>query len=133
MPIPAGAGLSSEAREDIVKKGECFLPIHSFCPRSLTHIENWAVDLGWDCIVRFGQDPSYALPRAFFDDFVTVSCAGGCGYGVGAMGAACPRWPGDPAAFAGAGHSARFAMLGRAGLPPAAPDRGRVPALQLHS
>lgn len=36
------------------------------------HIENWAVDLGWDAIARFGQEPSYALPRAFFDDFITV-------------------------------------------------------------
>ncbi len=40
---------------------------------SLVHIENWAVDLAWDIIARFGQDPSYHLPRAFFDDFVTVS------------------------------------------------------------
>ncbi|GAB4816722.1 hypothetical protein N2152v2_003768 [Parachlorella kessleri] len=40
---------------------------------SLVHIENWAVDLAWDIIARFGQDPSYRLPRAFFDDFVTVA------------------------------------------------------------
>lgn len=40
---------------------------------SLVHIENWAVDLAWDIIARFGQDPSYRLPHAFYDDFVTVS------------------------------------------------------------
>jgi uncharacterized ferritin-like protein (DUF455 family) len=41
---------------------------------SLTHIENWAVDLSWDIIARFGQDPDYAphLPVEFFDDFVRV-------------------------------------------------------------
>ena len=42
---------------------------------SLVHIENVAVDLAWDIIARFGGDGSYALPRQFFDDFVTV---GGC-------------------------------------------------------
>lgn len=26
-----------------------------------------------DIIARFGTDPSYQLPKAFFDDFVTVS------------------------------------------------------------
>ncbi|KAL4443623.1 hypothetical protein ABPG75_011360 [Micractinium tetrahymenae] len=40
---------------------------------SLVHIENCAVDLAWDIIARFGGDPSYQLPRAFFDDFVTVA------------------------------------------------------------
>lgn len=42
---------------------------------SLVHIENWAVDLSWDVIARFGAHPEYAgaLPRAFFDDFVTVA------------------------------------------------------------
>lgn len=40
---------------------------------SLCHIENWAVDLSWDIIARFGQEPSYHLPRAFFDDFVRVA------------------------------------------------------------
>jgi uncharacterized ferritin-like protein (DUF455 family) len=39
---------------------------------SLVHIENWAVDLSWDIIARFGSDPSYQLPKAFFDDFVQV-------------------------------------------------------------
>ncbi|KAF6259780.1 DUF455-domain-containing protein [Scenedesmus sp. NREL 46B-D3] len=40
---------------------------------SLAHIENWAVDLSWDIIARFGSDPTYELPRAFFDDFVQVA------------------------------------------------------------
>jgi uncharacterized ferritin-like protein (DUF455 family) len=43
-------------------------------PSALQHIENWAVDLSWDIIARFGSDPSYQLPREFFDDFVQVSC-----------------------------------------------------------
>lgn len=38
---------------------------------SLAHIESWAVDLSWDAVSRFGRD--YPLPRAFFDDFVTVA------------------------------------------------------------
>lgn len=40
---------------------------------SLAHIENWAVDLAWDVIARFGSVDSYELPPAFFDDFVTVA------------------------------------------------------------
>ncbi|KDD72342.1 DUF455 hypothetical protein, partial [Helicosporidium sp. ATCC 50920] len=40
---------------------------------SLAHIESWAIDLSWDIIARFGRDSSYALPRAFFDDFVAVA------------------------------------------------------------
>ncbi|CAL5219313.1 g1122 [Coccomyxa viridis] len=40
---------------------------------SLVHIESWAVDLSWDIIARFGNDPSYRLPRDFFDDFVRVA------------------------------------------------------------
>lgn len=31
------------------------------------------MDLAWDAIARFGGDASYRLPRAFFDDFVTVA------------------------------------------------------------
>jgi uncharacterized ferritin-like protein (DUF455 family) len=44
--------------------------IHSLC-----HIESWAIDLGWDIIARFGTDLQYKaiLPRAFYDDFVTVA------------------------------------------------------------
>ena len=41
--------------------------LHSLC-----HIENWAVDLSWDVIARFGSQADYELPREFFDDFVTV-------------------------------------------------------------
>jgi uncharacterized ferritin-like protein (DUF455 family) len=41
---------------------------------SLVHIENWAIDLSWDIIARFGvQQAHYCLPKAFFDDFVQVS------------------------------------------------------------
>lgn len=42
---------------------------------SLAHIENWAIDLSWDIIARFGADPRYSgvLPEEFFDDFVTVA------------------------------------------------------------
>ena len=42
--------------------------LHSLC-----HIENWAVDLSWDVIARFGSRADYELPKEFFDDFVTVS------------------------------------------------------------
>ncbi len=42
---------------------------------SAVHIENWAVDLSWDVIARWGLRRSeYRLPRAFFDDFVRVGC-----------------------------------------------------------
>ena len=40
---------------------------------SLVHIENWAVDLAWDIIARFGPSPDYLLPREFFEDFVKVA------------------------------------------------------------
>lgn len=30
------------------------------------------MDLSWDIIVRFGTNPTYKLPKAFFDDFVQV-------------------------------------------------------------
>ena len=44
-----------------------------------THIENWAVDLSWDVVARFGlRCDEYALPKAFFDDFVTVCTPGAC-------------------------------------------------------
>jgi hypothetical protein len=39
---------------------------------SLVHIELAAVDLSWDIIMRFGTDPTYQLPKAFYDDFVQV-------------------------------------------------------------
>ena len=50
------------------------------------HIESMAVDLAWDIIARFGADPSYRLPRAFFDDFVAVRswCLGWSGMSGGA-------------------------------------------------
>ncbi|EFJ42866.1 hypothetical protein VOLCADRAFT_107055 [Volvox carteri f. nagariensis] len=39
---------------------------------SAVHIENWAVDLSWDIVARFGLRPDeYDMPRQFFDDFVT--------------------------------------------------------------
>ena len=34
------------------------------------HIESWAVDLHWDCVARWGGDPDYDLPLAFFTDIV---------------------------------------------------------------
>ena len=40
---------------------------------SLTHIENWAVDLSWDVVARFGGQAEYELPGEFYDDFVTVA------------------------------------------------------------
>ncbi|GFR40466.1 hypothetical protein Agub_g1027 [Astrephomene gubernaculifera] len=41
---------------------------------SAVHIENWAVDLSWDVVARFGlRAHEYELPREFFDDFVTVA------------------------------------------------------------
>ena len=42
---------------------------------SLAHIENWAVDLSWDIIARFGADDRYSslLPEPFFDDWVQVA------------------------------------------------------------
>lgn len=39
---------------------------------SLVHTESWAVDLAWDAIARFGTNPCYQLPWAFFNDFVKV-------------------------------------------------------------
>ena len=41
--------------------------------QSLVHIESVAIDLAWDIIARFGSDPSYHLPRQFFDDFLHVA------------------------------------------------------------
>ncbi|GIL89336.1 hypothetical protein Vretimale_18663 [Volvox reticuliferus] len=41
---------------------------------SAVHIENWAVDLSWDVVARFGLRPEeYDMPREFFDDFVKVA------------------------------------------------------------
>ena len=40
---------------------------------SLVHTESWAVDLAWDAIARFGPDPQYSLPLAFFEDFIQVT------------------------------------------------------------
>jgi uncharacterized ferritin-like protein (DUF455 family) len=40
---------------------------------SLVHIENWAIDLSWDIIARFGCNPDYQMPRDFFSDFVKVT------------------------------------------------------------
>ncbi|GIL47801.1 hypothetical protein Vafri_3912 [Volvox africanus] len=41
---------------------------------SAVHIENWAVDLSWDVVARFGLRPDeYDMPRQFFDDFVKVA------------------------------------------------------------
>lgn len=45
---------------------------------SLVHIELAAVDLSWDIIVRFGTDPTYQLPKAFYDDFVQVRPTHSC-------------------------------------------------------
>jgi uncharacterized ferritin-like protein (DUF455 family) len=36
-------------------------------------VEAWAVSLGWDIIARFGATHSHVLPRAFYDDFVTLA------------------------------------------------------------
>ncbi|OMO62870.1 hypothetical protein CCACVL1_22599 [Corchorus capsularis] len=38
---------------------------------SLVHTENWAIDLSWDIIARFGKQE--AMPREFFTDFVKVA------------------------------------------------------------
>ena len=44
---------------------------------SLANIEQWAIDLSWDIIARFGsvqfQDGT-KLPNQFFDDFIKVAC-----------------------------------------------------------
>jgi hypothetical protein len=44
---------------------------------ALANIENWAVDLAWDIIARFGAADAagagYQLPRDFYTDFVAVS------------------------------------------------------------
>lgn len=44
---------------------------------ALAHIENWAVDLAWDIVARFGAADAagagYRLPREFYSDFVAVS------------------------------------------------------------
>lgn len=36
---------------------------------ALANIEQWAIDLGWDIIVRFGED----LPREFSSDFIKLA------------------------------------------------------------
>ena len=56
---------------------------HPPAPSPQVHIESMAVDLAWDIIARFGGDPSYRLPRAFFDDFVAVSLVDGHRRGCG--------------------------------------------------
>lgn len=43
---------------------------------SLANIEQFAIDLAWDIIARFGEAPladGKVLPRGFFDDFVRVA------------------------------------------------------------
>ncbi|GBF92266.1 hypothetical protein Rsub_05349 [Raphidocelis subcapitata] len=42
---------------------------------NLTHVENWAIDLAWDAVARWGSDPRVSphLPRAFFCDFVAIA------------------------------------------------------------
>jgi uncharacterized ferritin-like protein (DUF455 family) len=37
---------------------------------ALAHIESWAVDVFADVIARWGGDPAYRLPAAFFEDFL---------------------------------------------------------------
>lgn len=41
--------------------------VHSLC-----HIENWAIDLAWDIIARFGNEYAF-LPPEFYADFITVA------------------------------------------------------------
>ncbi len=46
---------------------------------SLANIEQWAIDLSWDIIARFGsvligKNNNEKLPKEFFDDFIKVAC-----------------------------------------------------------
>ncbi|PSC71386.1 hypothetical protein C2E20_5254 [Micractinium conductrix] len=87
---------------------------------SLVHIENAAIDLSWDVIARFGGDPSYRLPRQFFDDFVRVAhdeCRHflllerrleGCGSRYGALAAHDGLW--ESAAATAGSLGARLAV-----------------------
>lgn len=40
---------------------------------ALANIEQWAIDLAWDILARFGPTHRPALPPAFFADFVRVA------------------------------------------------------------
>lgn len=45
---------------------------------SLANIEQWAIDLSWDILCRFGPSEEYPdktkLPNEFFSDFIKVAC-----------------------------------------------------------
>ena len=45
---------------------------------SLANIEQWAIDLSWDIICRFGPSHEYpdksSLPNEFYSDFIKVAC-----------------------------------------------------------
>jgi uncharacterized ferritin-like protein (DUF455 family) len=44
---------------------------------SLANIEQWAIDLSWDIICRFGSlefPDKTKLPKEFFEDFIQVAC-----------------------------------------------------------
>ncbi len=44
---------------------------------SLANIEQWAIDLAWDVVARFGRTrwgpQSAPLPREFFQDYVRIA------------------------------------------------------------
>jgi uncharacterized ferritin-like protein (DUF455 family) len=44
----------------------------------LANIEQWAIDLSWDIICRFGPNQEYPdkskLPNDFYTDFIKVAC-----------------------------------------------------------
>ncbi len=71
--VPAAHGAGCSARQ-MPKRGKGgTLHSRQALLHAATHIENWAVDLSWDVVARFGlRCDEYALPKAFFDDFVTV-------------------------------------------------------------
>ncbi len=58
--------------DHVVLSTPCLCNALPYLVSSLVHIENWAIDLSWDIIARFGSNPTYNLPKEFFDDFVQV-------------------------------------------------------------
>ena len=80
-PRPLALQVRLVPARDVPKRGKGgSLASRQALLHSLVHIENAAIDLAWDIIARFGGDPSYRLPRQFFDDFVTVRPAAGHGH-----------------------------------------------------
>ena len=62
-------------RKGAVSSFICFQASRIATLHSLANIEQWAIDLSWDVIARFGDTRlnGKPLPRDFFCDFVKVA------------------------------------------------------------